>query len=290
MVQDPPAQIDALLDVGSSQLSAAGVADAGLEARLLLQFVTGLSRTQLLLDAGTILSSQIVTQYRQLLRQRCQRIPLQHLTGLQEFWSFELHVSPAVLIPRPETEFLVEQILATLPAEQGMRVLDMCTGSGAIALVLAKEFSCPVVAVDLSSEALAIASQNRAKYHLEGQVCLVQSDLFTALAPTIGFDCIVSNPPYIVEGVIDQLEPEVAQFEPRLALSGGADGLRCIERIIAEAPDYLRAGGWLFLEIGSDQKKAVTELFEASGRYEQIQVLNDYTELPRVARARLIRR
>nr|WP_320011815.1 peptide chain release factor N(5)-glutamine methyltransferase [uncultured Desulfobulbus sp.] len=279
--------IDALLRSGSRQLSAAGITDTEIEARLLLQFVTGRSRTQLMLDASLELAPVLVARYHELLNKRCQRTPLQYLTGVQEFWSLELIVSPAVLIPRPETEFLIEQVLARLKRKVGGQVLDMCTGSGAIALVLAQELSCSVVAVDLSLEALAIAQQNRAKCQLKDQVALVQSDLFAGLAQNRRFDCVVSNPPYITDSVIEQLEPEVACFEPRMALSGGADGLDCIERIIAQAPKYLRAEGWLFLEIGSDQHQSVLNLLQAYPEYEQAEVLCDYAGRPRVALARL---
>ena len=282
-----PVSIDALLRSGSRQLAAAGITDTEIESRLLLEFVTGQSRTQLMLDANLELAPTLEARYYELLNQRCQRIPLQHLTGVQAFWSLELIVSPAVLIPRPETEFLIEQILARLKPKACLHVLDMCTGSGAIALVLAQELACSVVAVDFSPEALAIARQNRAKYQLEDQVALVESDLFTGLAQARWYDCIVSNPPYIVDSVIGQLEPEVARFEPRMALSGGPDGLDCIERIIAQAPDYLRAGGWLFLEIGSDQQQSVLSLLRAFPQYEQADVLCDYAGRPRVALARL---
>ncbi|MBM9616068.1 peptide chain release factor N(5)-glutamine methyltransferase [Desulfobulbus rhabdoformis] len=281
------APIGALLRSGSRQLAAAGIRDAEIESRLLLQFVTGLSRTQLMLDADVVQEPALVNHYHDLLDKRCQRIPLQHLTGVQDFWSLELIVSPAVLIPRPETEFLIEQVLAKLHPKTGLRVLDMCTGSGAIALVLAQELDCSVVGVDLSPEALWIAQQNRSQYHLEEQVALVQSDLFAALAQERIFDCIVSNPPYIADSVIEQLEPEVACFEPRMALSGGQDGLDCIQRIITQAPNYLQVGGWLFLEIGSDQQEAVISLLQAATVYEQAQVLSDYAGQPRVALARL---
>jgi len=280
--------IDTALHAASARLADAGIEDPEVDARLLLQFVTALTRTQLVLRGGKPLDAEVVAQYLQLVNRRCQRIPLQHLTGTQEFWSLELHVSPAVLIPRPETEFLLEQVLATVHPRPEMRVLDMCTGSGAIALVLAKELACKVVAVDLSADALAIARRNCAKYRLAPQVQFVQSDLFSGLLPAQAYDCIVSNPPYIADGEIDLLAPEVALAEPRLALSGGENGLICIQQIIHAAPAFLHPGGWLFLEIGADQQGAVEALLhEADGVYQQIEVLPDYAGRPRVARARL---
>ncbi|MDD2467346.1 MAG: peptide chain release factor N(5)-glutamine methyltransferase [Desulfobulbus sp.] len=279
-------RIEALLQAATGQLLAAGIEDPNLDARLLLQYVTSLSRSQLVLRADDPLGAAVVEQYQQLIIQRCCRIPLQHLTGIQEFWSLELIVSPAVLIPRPETEFLLEQVLATVCRRPGQWILDMCTGSGAIALVLAQELACRVVAVDLSAQALVIAGRNRSKYRLESQVELIQSDLFSGLHPGHKYDCIVSNPPYIIDAVIDHLEPEVSLAEPRMALSGGEDGLVCIKRIIDAAPSYLRPGGWIFIEIGDDQKTAVEHLFHGAGRvYEQIRVVPDYAGRPRVARA-----
>nr|WP_321466738.1 peptide chain release factor N(5)-glutamine methyltransferase [uncultured Desulfobulbus sp.] len=286
-----PKSIAGLLQSAAAQLTEVALEDADLEARLLLQFVTTFDRTQLVLRSTEELAESVITRYQSLIDQRCQRIPLQHLTGLQEFWSLELIVSPAVLIPRPETEFLVEQVLEAMPRDHDQLVLDMCTGSGAIALVLARELGCRVVAVDLSLDALAIAQGNRGKYQLQAQVDLVQSDLFAGLHPASRFDCIVSNPPYIVEAEIDGLDPEVARFEPRMALSGGENGLDCIGRIIDAAPDFLQPGGWLFMEIGADQKAAVERLLRASrGPFEQIEVLADYAGRPRVARGRLGKR
>lgn len=279
-------RIDALLQAASRKLADAGIEDPDLEARLLLQFLTALSRSQLVLRATEGIDADVADHYFQLISQRCRRIPLQHLTGVQEFWSLELIVSPAVLIPRPETEFLLEQILAKVDRRPGQRVLDMCTGSGAIALVLARERACRVVAVDLSAEALATARKNQSKYQLEDHVELVQCDLFSGLHPGGKYDCIVSNPPYIADAEINLLEPEVALAEPRMALSGGEDGLACIRRIIESAPDFLQPGGWLFLEIGAEQKTDVEHLLQgAGGVYEQIRVEPDYAGRPRVARA-----
>lgn len=279
--------INALLREGTARLADAGIEDADLDARLLLQFVTALSRSQLVMQGREELDGDDVDQFMQLIGRRCRRVPLQHLTGTQDFWSLELVVSPAVLIPRPETEFLLEQVLATVHRRPGQLMLDMCTGSGAIALVLARELSCRVVAVDLSKDGLSIASLNCDKYRLGDQVSFVQSDLFAGLLPGRVYDCIVSNPPYIAEGEIDLLEPEVALGEPRMALSGGESGLTCIEQIIRSAPAFLRTEGWLFMEIGAEQKAAVETLLHETGVYERIEVLADYAGRPRVARARL---
>ena len=280
-------RIDALLDEASRQLARAGIEEAALDARLLLQHLTALTRSELVLRGAEEVNDATATQYRYLIDQRSRRIPLQHLTGSQEFWSFELIVSPAVLIPRPETEFVLEHVLATIDRRTVRLALDMCTGSGAIALVLAKELECRVVAVDLSEAALDIARQNRTRCHLERQVDLVCCDFFSGLQPAVKYDCIVSNPPYITDADIARLDPEVALAEPRLALAGGTDGLNCIRAIIAAAPTFLQPGGWLFLEIGADQQVAVEQLFHAPDQpYGQVDIVRDYAGRPRVAQAR----
>lgn len=280
-------RIDDLLTVAAIDLSRAGIAEAVLDARLLLQHLTGLTRSQLLLRGTLVLDERTKKRYRHLVEQRRQRIPLQYLTGSQEFWSMEFAVSPAVLIPRPETEFLLEQVLAVYGKEPVTRALDMCTGSGVIAVVLAKELKCPVVAVDISEEALQVAAMNFSKHLAADQILPVCSDLFAALAGQRQFDLIVSNPPYIADQQIDLLEPEVCRAEPRLALAGGPDGIRCIRRIAAEALTFLRPGGWLFLEIGADQKATVEGLFQTLCRhYTEVRVIDDWAGRPRVLQAR----
>ena len=278
-------RLDDLLSLAADQLRDAGIEDAVLDARLLYEHCSGLGRTAILLQGGDGVDETTKAAFLALVNQRAQRQPLQYLTGSQAFWSFELQVTPAVLIPRPETEFLVEQALATCSSHRVNLALDLCTGSGAIALVLAKELGCRVVASDLSEAALLVAKHNARQQGFEEQIAFVRSDLFAGVQAQ--FDLIVTNPPYIVEGEIDTLQPEVARAEPRLALSGGVDGLDCIRRIIDAAPAYLRPGGWLFMEIGADQQQAVRALLHgASNSFAQIDILLDYAGRPRVARAR----
>lgn len=282
-------RIDTLLTDASRQLERAGIEEAALDARLLLQHLTAMSRSDVVLHGHESVDSQTVARYRQLIEQRCQRVPLQYLTGVQEFWSLAFTVSPAVLIPRPETEFMLEQVLTTCAGTTVERALDMCTGSGAIAVVLARELGRPVIAVDISEAALAVAADNVRCHGVANLVTLLCGDLFAALNPDRTFDLIVSNPPYIAEAVIDQLEPEVAQAEPRLALSGGASGLESIARIAEAAQDFLCPGGWIFLEIGADQKHAVERLFHAPGlAYREVSVIHDWADRPRVVRARYV--
>jgi len=280
-------RIDELLTVATRQLEQAGVDNPALDARLLLQHLSAMTRTELVLHGDRAVDSSLLNQYCQRIEQRGQRIPLQHLIGSQEFWSLDFIVSPAVLIPRPETEFLLEQALTICAGSRIAHALDMCTGSGVISVVLARELACPVTAVDLSEAALAVAAANVACHNVADRVDLVCSDLFAGLNPRRQYDLIVSNPPYVVDGEIEGLEPEVARFEPRLALSGGASGLDCIARIVAAAESFLRPGGWLFLEIGADQKEAVRALLAApERRYGDVAVLDDWAGRARVAQAR----
>jgi len=283
-------RIDELLAVATRQLAHAGVDDPALDARLLFQHLSAMTRSELVLHGHRVVELHILTQYQALVGRRCNRIPLQYLTGSQEFWSLDFMVSPAVLIPRPETEFVLEHALKTSVGRRIEHALDMCVGSGVIAVVLARELGCPVTAVDLSEAALAIAAANAARHAVADRVTLVCSDLFAALNPARQYDLIVSNPPYIADGVIAQLEPEVAFVEPRLALSGGASGLDSLARIALAAELFLRPGGWLFAEIGADQKEPVLALFTApERRYGEVAVINDWAGRPRVVQARCTR-
>jgi len=283
----PLMRIDDLLAEAADELARAGVEQPKLDARLLLQHVTGHTRSHLVLHGGEPANERVVSDFRRIIGQRGQRIPLQYLTGSQEFWSLEFKVSPTVLIPRPETEFLLEQVVRNCAGTGVARALDLCTGSGVIAVVLAKELDCSVVAVDISPEALAIAANNITRHGVADHIQLVCGDLLTPLDRSHPFDLLVSNPPYVAEEEIDQLQPEVGLAEPRLALSGGPGGMQCIERIAAEASVFLRPGGWLFMEIGADQGPAVATLFGSkTTSYDQAGVINDWTGRPRVLQAR----
>jgi len=280
--------IDELLSAAVQRLARAGIAEAALDARLLFQHLSGMSRSQLVLHHQQSVDAGMAARYQQLIEQRSQRIPLQHLTGSREFWSMDFIVSPAVLIPRPETEFLLEQVLAVFSSDRRCSLaLDMCTGSGVIAVVLAKELNCPMIAVDLSMPALAVALENLRRHQVTNRVSLVCSDLFAGLNPKNKFDLIVSNPPYIADAEIKHLEPEVARAEPMLALSGGPSGMVVIERIAVEAQQFLQPGGWILLEIGADQKNAVAALFGSPEyQYEEVRVIDDWSGRPRVLQAR----
>lgn len=272
-------------------LRQAGIDDARVDAFLLLEFCFGLTRSQLFLDGAKEVPVRDLERFRTVLERRLSREPLHYITGVREFWSLDFIVSPAVLVPRPETEFVIDTVVATVKKHgyhQGP-VLDMCTGSGVIAVVLARELHADnVVAVDISVESLLVATRNIHKFGLENIVFLICSDLFTALQQNEQYEVIVANPPYIAEGDITGLQPEVREWEPHLALTGGAEGLDVIEKIAAQAYRYLSPGGWLFVEIGSDQAQKVHTLFadHTSKEYDQVVVLSDWSGRPRLLQAK----
>ena len=279
-----------LLKDAAAALAEAGVEDSALEAELLLRHCLGVSRSGLFLRQQETLAKEQVAQLHALLARRCQREPLQHIIGSCEFWGMDFLVSPAVLIPRPETEFLLEHTLATLNKENSRprQVLDLCTGSGVIAAVLAKELpEAEVTASDYSLDALAVAQANLRRCGLEDCVSLLCADLLAAFKPAPLFDLIVSNPPYIKAGDIPHLQPEVRDWEPHLALSGGASGMEIIELICAQAARLLRPGGWLFMEIGADIAAETEAALRRKGVYEQVKVLPDWAGRPRVAQGRV---
>lgn len=282
-------RLDDLLAEAGNTLAQVGIDQPELDARLLLQYLTGATRSHLLLHGEVPVDAQTAAHYRSIIQQRAQRIPLQYLTGSQEFWSLDFKVSPAVLIPRQETEFLLEEVVRVCASAGVTRALDLCTGSGVIAVVLAKEFNCPVVALDISVAALEIAAFNIARHGLTDRIQLVCSDLLTAVHQNQPFDLLVSNPPYVAEEDIDYLQPEVGQAEPKLALSGGPGGMQYLERIAASAFAYLCPGGRLFVEIGADQAGAVFTLFcSKASHYDQVGIINDWSGRPRVLQARRI--
>lgn len=253
------------------------------DAEILLEFVTGKARTFILAFGETVLTDAQYEQLNELVARRQRGEPVAHLTGVREFWSLPLFVSPATLIPRPDTECLVEQALARLPAAP-CRLLDLGTGTGAIALALASERpDCAVTAVDRMPDAVALATRN--KHHLGiDNVCVLQSDWFSALQEQ-QFEMIVSNPPYI-----DEQDPHLAQgdvrFEPLSALVAGANGLADIIHIIDRSRRMLTPGGYLLLEHGWQQGEAVREAFTRAG-YLSVETCRDYGGNERVTLGRI---
>lgn len=270
---------------GRSRLAATGIAEPQLEASLLLADALGQSRTYLFAHPELPLAQGVVAHFEARLARRCQGEPVAYIRGCQAFWSLELLVSPATLIPRPETELLVEIALTELPAGQDLRVVDLGTGCGAIALALAKERpGWRIAAVDASPEALALARLNRDRLHLT-QVDLYLGGWLSPF-PDIRFEAILSNPPYVAS-TDPHLERGDLRFEPQVALTPGPTGLEAIERIIAQAPAHLTQGGWLWLEHGWEQGPAVRALLEASGLAE-VHTWRDFSGQDRVSGGRQI--
>lgn len=264
-----------LLKDGREKLAGAQIAEWELDAWYLLEYVTGCTRHEYLLHPEREATALQKQMYEELIQKRSIHIPLQYLTGCQEFMGLSFFVNEQVLIPRQDTEILVEEALYWL--RDGMKILDMCTGSGCILLsILKNRTKITGVGVDLSKEALSIAKKNRD--HL-GIACeLIQSDLFSQVTGT--YDCILSNPPYIPTAVLDTLMEEVRDYEPRMALDGQEDGLYYYRKLIRQSPAYLRSQGMLFLEIGSDQAEAVCGMMEE--HFKDICVVKDLAGLDRV--------
>lgn len=280
---------------GAARLAEAGIEEAGLDARLLLEFVCGTDRNTLLAHGDRVISDEEHERYEALIAARAAHTPLQHLTGEQEFMGLTFIVNDKVLVPRQDTEILVEEVLKNL--HDGMRILDLCTGSGCILLSLLQYSNdCIGVGVDLSVEALAVAGENYARLSStrpDMKALFLEGDLFDALegkkiaecgeASGSGerYDIIVSNPPYIETDVIGTLMQEVREHEPVMALDGGADGLTFYRRILQGAGDYLNRGGMLFFEIGCEQAVSVREIMERAG-FQEIEVVKDFAGLDRV--------
>lgn len=265
---------------GQIRLKDSGIEEYQLDAWYLLEYVTGISKASYYGDPNRELSAAQAEEYRKCIEKRSERIPLQHITGVQEFMGHEFFVNEHVLIPRQDTEILVEHALDKV--EDGKKVLDMCTGSGCILLSILKRYQVQGTGADISSEALQVAERNR-KHLALPQVEWLQSDLFEKIEEK--YDVIVSNPPYIQTGVIESLQEEVRLHDPYIALDGKEDGLYFYRRIIEDAKAYLEDGGWLLFEIGYDQTEPVTRLMEQAG-YSEIHVKKDLSGLDRVAGAR----
>lgn len=269
-----------LLKEGKEALQNAGITEWDLDAWYLLEHVTGVSRSQYFLEPEREVSPEQAETYRKLIEKRSAHIPLQHLTGEQEFMGLTFKVNEHVLIPRQDTEVLVEEALKYV--RDGMDILDVCTGSGCILLSVLKlgEKMCRGTlngtGVDLSEEALQVAEENARELQVE--VAFLHSDLFTEVKGQ--YDMILSNPPYIEKAVVETLEAEVRDHEPRMALDGGEDGLDFYRKIAEESVQYLKTGGRLLFEIGYDQGEAVSSLMKE--HFAEVRVIQDLAGLDRV--------
>ncbi|WP_026671392.1 peptide chain release factor N(5)-glutamine methyltransferase [Butyrivibrio sp. AD3002] len=256
---------------GEEKLNNAGVPESALDARLLLEYVCGTDHNTLLSHGDMEVSEENILRYRDFLSKREQRIPVAYIVGNAEFMGIEFDVTGDVLIPNQDTETLAEEALRYL--HDGMNVLDLCTGSGCIALSLLKYSNdTKAVGTDMSDAALLIAEKNSEKLGLSDRFKAVKADIFPEQVEK--YDLIVSNPPYIPTDVIETLAPEVKTYEPYMALDGSADGLLFYKRIVPGAKEYLFKNGYLLLEIGYDQGEAVKELMESNG-YKDVRVIKD---------------
>ena len=273
-----------LYKVGTVKLAEEGIEEFSLDAWYLLEYVTGVSKAMYFAEPERAVSEENADRYIDCIRQRAAHIPLQHITGEQEFMGYPFCVNEQVLIPRQDTEILVEEAIQIMRPK--MKILDMCTGSGCIVLSILKMCKekyymtdLQGIGADVSEEALKVARENSRR--LEVPVTWIQSDLFAKIPEEEKYDVIVSNPPYIETAVIDTLQEEVRLHDPYIALDGKEDGLYFYRRIISEADKYLKPQGKLMFEIGCDQAEAVEELMKNAG-YEQITVKKDLAGLDRV--------
>lgn len=265
-----------LYETGKDRLEKAGIQEAALDARLLLEEVCRTDRNTLLVHGDRAVTEEEEKKFLTFIERRKTHEPLQQITGWQEFMGLRFSVTEDVLVPRQDTETLVEEVMRYL--RDGMNILDVCTGSGCILLSLLRYSNdCRGVGCDISEKALAVAGRNARELGLSAE--FIQSDLFENIEGK--FEYIVSNPPYIRKDVIPALMEKVKDHEPLIALDGGADGLDFYRRIIKKAPDHLYPGGMLFFEIGYDQGEAVKGLMGEEG-YEEVTVRQDLAGLDRV--------
>jgi release factor glutamine methyltransferase len=271
-----------------ARLSSDQVPSPRLNAELLLMFILGVDRAYLFAHPERELSVEEQARYASVLQERARGVPAQYITGHQEFWGMDFIVSPAVLIPRPETEHVIETVLELAPVERTrqevpIRILDVGTGSGCIALALAKELPrAEIHATDISGAALEIARANAARHQLESRIQFHQSDLLEGLN-LADLDFVVSNPPYVGESEEDQVQLEVRKFEPRIAVFAGPSGLATIRRLIPQAHEALHPGGWFVMEISGTIAGSVHQLLAS---WDEVRIIPDLQSIPRVVQAR----
>jgi release factor glutamine methyltransferase len=262
-----------------------GIENGRPTAEVLLAHCLQCKRIDLYLRYDQPLQADELTRFKKMIQRRGQREPDAYIIGQKEFWSLAFRVTPAVLIPRPETECLVEAALERCSSQDAIQVLELGTGSGAISIVLAHErVNWRIWASDISSEALAVARENARRLLGAEKIEFIRGSWFEPFESQKGcFDLVIANPPYVPANDLAGLEPEVRRFEPNAALDGGAEGLDHLRHIIQTAPDYLKPSGWLILEMGYDQGRAVEALGRRRGVYQSIEVAKDYSGLDRVA-------
>lgn len=277
--------IRATLQQATRDLTLSGSPSPRLDAELLLMHVLKIDRLRLCTHPDQELAEEEAALFSRQMERRRQGEPIAYLTGKKEFWSLSFEVGREVLIPRPETECLIEELLRFYrPPGEGLRILDIGTGSGAIGVVLARELPASRVgATDISAGALSVACRNALLHGVAGRMAFFHGDLFEAVSGT--FDILCSNPPYIPDLEYGLLPAGIRDFEPREALIAGPDGMDFYRRIIREGAERLKAGGRIFLEIGDGQRDRVAELFQNGGGYEEISFRKDYGGMDRVVSA-----
>lgn len=275
-----------------------GVSEPRASAEVILAHALGLSRLDLYLRYDQPLSAAELSRFKALMVRRREGEPVAYLTGHREFWSLDFLVTPAVLIPRPETEVLVSAAIEAVkdwqpktknrkPKTGPLWGLEIGVGSGAVVVTLARELpQFTWVALDLAAAALAVARQNAGRHEVAGRIQFLQGDLLGALKPAAEFALVVANLPYVPRRVWERLPRDIKDFEPQEALLGGEDGLTLIRRLAREAPHYLQPGGWLALEVAEGQAEGVLQLLRETGAYERLETLADYQGIQRVVRGR----
>lgn len=277
-----------IIDWTTGHLKKHGSETPRLEAEILLAHARGCPRIQLYVHYTELLSDAERTTMRDLVKRRAQSEPVAYLVGHREFFGLDFCVTPDVLIPRPETETLVLELIAAGKVAPQARILDLCTGSGCIAVAAAVNLPhANVTASDISPAALAIARENAERHSVAGRVRFLEGDLLAPLGPGDKFDVIASNPPYVADAEMETLPPDVRLHEPALALRAGSRGLDVISRLIAGAGEFLEPGGLLLVEISPEQAAAVAGLVELAGGYETPRMIKDPSGQQRVLAARL---
>ena len=278
--------VAAVLKWATDDFRARGIESPRLDAEVLLSRATGASRTQLVIDMLKPLAAPELARFREMVKRRRAREPVAYILGEREFYGRTFKVDARVLVPRPDTETLVDVALArTRAVSMCGRVLDLCTGSGCVAITIARERpTMDVIGSDASEGALAVAEENALRLGAYN-AWFVRSDLYGDLPRGTTFDLITANPPYIASGEIAGLSPDIAAFEPRLALDGGADGFALIERIVQGAPERLERGGVLAMEVGAGQAERAAHMLEARG-FTDVESARDYARIERVVSGR----
>lgn len=277
--------IKELLEVTTDYLRKKEIDNPRLSAEILLAHQLNINRVKLYLAFDQPLNDSEIAGYRSLIRRRLKREPIQYITGIQEFWSMEFLVGPQVLIPRPESELLVEQVISLYRKEKRLsgipnpRILDLGTGSGALAISLAREIEEAYIwASEISEEALNQARFNSRRLGMEDRIQFILGDMFQPFKDQgLTFDIIISNPPYIASEDFDFLPSEIRDYEPRLALDGHEGGMFFFEKIIREGADYLNPGGWMLLEMDPGQIKKALKLIEEGNKYGEKKCIRDYS-------------